>query len=70
MMKRFIFGFQRRVWCPKCTPLSRSWRMVTTAMVISCGGERAAVCPSLNQDGPERAPSLFSVAAAGGCRLP
>src|SRR5699024_8573368 len=31
-MKRFIFGFQRRVWCPKCTPLSRSWRMVTTAM--------------------------------------
>src|SRR5690242_1651221 len=34
MMKRFIFGFQRRVWCPKWTPLSRSWRMVTTAMVI------------------------------------
>src|SRR3954451_2876180 len=32
MMKRFIFGFQRRVWCPKWTPLSRSWRMVTTAM--------------------------------------
>src|ERR1700760_2073663 len=31
-MKRFIFGFQRRVWCPKWTPLSRSWRMVTTAM--------------------------------------
>ena len=32
-MKRFIFGFQRRVWCPKWTPLSSSWRMVTTAMV-------------------------------------
>src|SRR6476620_4127652 len=32
MMKRFILGFQRRVWCPKWTPLSRSWRMVTTAM--------------------------------------
>src|SRR3954452_17493752 len=31
-MKRFIFGFQRRVWCPKWTPLSSSWRMVTTAM--------------------------------------
>jgi hypothetical protein len=31
-MNRFIFGFQRRVWCPKWTPLSRSWRMVTTAM--------------------------------------
>src|ERR1044071_7584693 len=34
-MKRFIFGFQRRVWCPKCTPLSRSWRIVTTAMPLS-----------------------------------
>src|SRR3954463_12346650 len=34
MMKRFILGFHRRVWCPKWTPLSRSWRMVTTAM---CG---------------------------------
>src|SRR3954470_4015265 len=33
-MKRFIFGFQRRVWCPKWTPLSRSWRIVTTAMVV------------------------------------
>jgi len=33
-MKRFIFGFQRRVWCPKWTPLSRSWRMVTTAMMF------------------------------------
>src|SRR5665647_2073668 len=32
MMKRFILGFQRRVWCPKWTPLSRSWRIVTTAM--------------------------------------
>src|SRR3954451_16423624 len=34
MMKRFIFGFQRRGWWPKCTPLSRSWRMVTTAMAL------------------------------------
>src|SRR6478736_1233978 len=48
MMKRFILGFQRRVWCPKWTPLSRSWRMVTTAMpcppgvslVGSVGGAR------------------------------
>ena len=31
-MNRFIFGFQRRVWCPKWTPLSRSCRVVTTAM--------------------------------------
>jgi hypothetical protein len=31
-MNRFIFGFQRRVWCPKWTPLSKSCRVVTTAM--------------------------------------
>src|SRR5919198_6187295 len=29
-MKRFIFGFQRRVWWPKWTPASRSSRMLTT----------------------------------------
>ncbi|GAA2397795.1 hypothetical protein GCM10010420_24830 [Streptomyces glaucosporus] len=34
-MKRFIFGFQRRVWCPKWTPLSSSSRIVTTAMAVS-----------------------------------
>src|SRR5215207_2185011 len=32
-MKRFIFGFQRRVWCPKCTPLSSSCFMDTTWLV-------------------------------------
>ena len=31
-MKRFIFGFHRRVWCPKWTPESSIWRMVTTGM--------------------------------------
>src|SRR3989441_3700006 len=31
-MKRFIFGFQRRVWCPKWTPASRSSFMETTGM--------------------------------------
>jgi len=30
-MKRFIFGFQRRVWWPKWTPASKSSRMLTTA---------------------------------------
>ena len=30
-MKRFIFGFQRRVWWPKWTPASSSSRMETTA---------------------------------------
>src|ERR671915_2296857 len=29
-MKRFIFGFQRRVWWPKWTPASRSSLMETT----------------------------------------
>src|SRR4051794_8585820 len=31
-MNRFIFGFQRRVWCPKWTPLSSSCFMLTAAM--------------------------------------
>ncbi|GEK20738.1 hypothetical protein CXY01_12580 [Cellulomonas xylanilytica] len=39
-MKRFILGFQRRVWCPKWTPLSSSWRMVTTAMARPSGAHR------------------------------
>ena len=28
-MYGFIFGFQRRVWWPKWTPASSSWRMET-----------------------------------------
>src|SRR5687767_8062407 len=35
-MKGFIFGFQRRVWWPKWTPASRSWRMVKVG--IAMGG--------------------------------
>src|SRR5687768_15446214 len=31
-MKRFIFGFQRRAWCPKWTPDSSSCFIVTTGM--------------------------------------
>src|SRR5690349_22036141 len=34
-MNRFIFGFHRRVWCPKWTPLSSSCFMLTTAMVAA-----------------------------------
>src|SRR5215510_3131342 len=30
-MYGFIFGFQRRVWCPKWTPASSSCFIVTTA---------------------------------------
>src|SRR3954452_14828942 len=33
-MNRFIFGFHRRVWCPKWTPASMSCFMVTTASAI------------------------------------
>src|ERR1700744_4934910 len=33
-MKRFIFGFHRRVWWPKWTPASRSCRMETTAIGV------------------------------------
>ena len=36
-MKRFIFGFQRRVWCPKWTPLSSSCFMETTWLVATVG---------------------------------
>src|SRR5215217_4442843 len=52
-MKRFILGFQRRVWCPKWTPLSSSWRMVTTAMVVSPCGTRVpflVVSPPVDGD--------------------
>src|SRR5438445_3481683 len=57
-MKRFIFGFQRRAWCPKWTPDSRSCFMVTTATWVSLvpppanpgslpeGGQQACEVPS------------------------
>src|SRR3954467_8546950 len=48
-MKRFIFGFQRRVWWPKWTPASSSSFMETTGMgapfmvgVAFAGGARAS----------------------------
>src|SRR6266571_1964628 len=45
-MNRFILGFQRRVWWPKWTPLSRSCLMVTTGVIpvspsCSCAVPRA-----------------------------
>ncbi len=33
-----IFGFQKRVWCPKWTPASSICRMDTPAMKCSCVG--------------------------------
>ena len=41
-MKRFIFGFQRRVWCPKWTPASSICRMVMTAIANSFAVDRPA----------------------------
>src|SRR5207245_11374317 len=45
-MKRFIFGFQRRVWWPKWTPASSNSFMETTGM-------RAPFC-GLGCDAPAR----------------
>ena len=53
-MKRFILGFQRRVWCPKWTPLSSSWRMVTTAMARPSGAHREG---ARQQADPSRGPA-------------
>ena len=49
-MNRFIFGFQRRVWCPKWTPASSICRMVTTAMVMSPLLRLAAHAPGRRGD--------------------
>src|SRR5438270_6955473 len=43
-MYGFIFGFQRLVWWPKCTPASSSWRMVMPcagcmACCMAAGGD-------------------------------
>ena len=51
-MKRFIFGFQRRVWCPKWTPLSSSCFMVTTAIRRASSAGLAAARPCGPVDGP------------------
>src|ERR1700733_5878379 len=40
-MYRFIFGFQRRVWWPKWTPLSRSCFIVTTVLMAAVPSFRA-----------------------------
>src|SRR5687768_6458232 len=45
-MKRFIFGFQRRVWCPKCTPLSSSCFIETTWFVAAFAIGLALLAPA------------------------
>src|SRR5690606_15261834 len=69
-MKRLTFGFQRRVWCPKCTPLSSSWRMVTTAMVVSLFWRSRAVevdvaDPGTGIPGARRTPALSEEGPVG-----
>ncbi|GAA4733546.1 hypothetical protein GCM10023216_27380 [Isoptericola chiayiensis] len=59
-MNRFIFGFQRRVWCPKWTPLSRSWRMVTTAMTGPFAA-RSGILPVPRASGDRRAGRAVAV---------
>src|SRR5690242_5618879 len=59
-MKRFIFGFQRRVWWPKCTPASRSSRMLTDTSDPFCWltalRRRARVEPALRHAGTATRP--------------
>src|SRR5882757_5406796 len=78
-MKRFIFGFQRRVWCPKWTPLSSSSRIVTTAMavlldVLGYRDHRTAVAPDVparrtTKDRGARPPPLKTGVSGGACEV-
>ena len=38
-------GFQRRVWWPKCTPASRSWRRVNSGIAMGAGPFSRPVVP-------------------------
>src|SRR5262245_44579727 len=60
-MNPFIFGFQRRVWCPKCTPASRSSFMVTGVDKPS-----SLISPGFRHRGPE----LAGPARGQGSKLP
>src|SRR5438105_36995 len=61
-MKRFIFGFQRRVWWPKWTPASRRSRIVTTdtfgsfLLVLVACCRRARVEPAFRLAGTATRP--------------
>src|SRR6516225_9151675 len=52
-----IFGFQKRVWCPKCTPASSIRRIDTSAMEL------------LLRVGPPRSPADDPVSRAPGQRF-
>src|SRR5215212_611561 len=60
-MKRFIFGFQRRVWWPKWTPASKSSRMLTTGiaapfLVDGTSAGVARVEPTVKRPAPSTRP--------------
>src|SRR4051794_5837924 len=68
-MNRFIFGFQRRVWCPKCTPLSSSCFMLTTAIAASlvCARPPAALLGCDAGTGVVRRPGVRRRHTPGDC---
>src|SRR6478672_4330776 len=74
-MNRRIFGFQRRVWCPKCTPASSSSRMVIAAtvgppMVVVAGLRRAAPTEPATPAPPSEASRARRFGVSEGGRLP
>src|SRR6478609_8424659 len=74
-MKRFIFGFQRRVWWPKWTPASSRSFMETTGIerpflgLIAqlAGGSRRGPAQTRRK---RRPPSAASVRRVGGTKVP
>src|ERR687884_438374 len=59
-MNRFIFGFQRLVWCPKWTPASSNCFIVTTA----------TASPPHRFPGPDAAPARATVGCVEAERAP
>src|SRR5262249_12532380 len=56
-MNLFICGFQRRVWCPKCTPASsRSFMLIsaTDDLLGFCRRSAVPVAPPAARAGPRR----------------
>src|SRR5918995_654460 len=81
-MKRRIFGFQRLVWWPKCTPASRSSFMLTTDMgeapfsvsfwriAGGLGWNRGSVVPAPPPESPRRVEGGRGRILAGSGRNP
>jgi hypothetical protein len=49
-MNGAIFGFQKRVWCPKWTPASSIWRIVTDMFALSKVGSDAVAESAAPED--------------------